>query len=52
MAASQKAELTEESVVDEVLHFAAALQYCGFRGVVGTMWAMEVMDGRDLAWTF
>ena len=26
---------------DEVVHLAAALQFCGFRSVVGTLWAME-----------
>ncbi|KAI9435658.1 hypothetical protein BJY52DRAFT_1422103 [Lactarius psammicola] len=41
--------VTEESIVDEVLHLAAAVQYCGFRSVVGTMWAMVDEDGRDLA---
>ncbi|KAH9011755.1 hypothetical protein EDB84DRAFT_1278950, partial [Lactarius hengduanensis] len=25
------------------------VQYCGFRSVVGTMWAMADVDGRDLA---
>jgi CHAT domain-containing protein len=32
---------------DEVIHLAAALQFCGFRSVVGTLWAMEDVDGRD-----
>ena len=43
------AEATEGSIADEVLHLAAAVQYCGFRSVVGTMWAMVDQDGRDLA---
>jgi len=43
------AELTEESIADEGLHLTAALQYCGFRSVIGTMWAMADTDGRDLA---
>jgi len=46
------AELTEGSVVDEALHLAAAMQYCGFRSVVGTMWEMADRDGRDLAKSF
>jgi hypothetical protein len=25
------------------------MQYCGYRSVVGTMWAMADTDGRDLA---
>ena len=43
------AELTAESVADEVLHLAAAMQFCGFRSVVGTMWAMADVDGGYLA---
>ena len=33
------AELTEDSIADEGLDFAAAMQYCGFRSVIRTMWA-------------
>ena len=43
------AEITPKSVSDEALHLTAAMQYCGFRSVVGTMWAMADTDGRDLA---
>jgi CHAT domain-containing protein len=46
------AEITEESIADEGLHLTAAMQYCGFRSVVGTMWAMADTDGRDLAKSF
>ncbi|KAH9028206.1 CHAT domain-containing protein [Lactarius pseudohatsudake] len=46
------AEVTEESVADEGLHLTAAMQYCGFRSVVGTMWEMADTDGRDLAKSF
>ena len=46
------AEITEDSVADESLHLTAAMQYCGFRSVVGTMWEMADVDGRDLAKTF
>jgi CHAT domain-containing protein len=49
LSACHTAELTEESIADEGLHLTAALQYCGFRSVVGTMWAMADTDGRDLA---
>ena len=35
--------------MDEVLHRSRKVQYCGFRSVVGTMWAMADEDGRDLA---
>jgi CHAT domain-containing protein len=30
---------------DETIHLAAALQFCGFRSVVGTLWAMDDEDG-------
>ena len=46
------AGITEDSVADEALHLTAAMQYCGFRSVVGTMWEMADVDGRDLAKTF
>jgi hypothetical protein len=49
LSACHTAEVTEGSVMDEGLHLAAAVQYCGFRSVVGTMWAMADTDGRDLA---
>ena len=34
------------SITDEVIHLAAAVHFCGFRSVVGTMWAM----GRSSRW--
>ena len=46
------AEITEDSIADEALHLTAAMQYCGFRSVVGTMWEMADGDGRDLAKSF
>ena len=49
LSACHTAEVTEGSLMDEVLHLAAAVQYCGFRSVVGTMWAMADIDGKDLA---
>ena len=49
LSACHTAEVTEGSIMDEGLHIAAAVQYCGFRSVVGTMWAMVDEDGRDLA---
>jgi CHAT domain-containing protein len=52
LSACHTAELTDESIADEVLHLAAAMQFCGFRSVVGTMWAMADTDGRDLARKF
>ena len=52
LSACHTAEVTEGSIIDESLHLAAAVQYCGFRSVVGTMWAMADDDGRDLAENF
>jgi len=52
LSACHTAELTEESIADEVLHLAAAMQFCGFRSVVGTMWAMADTDGEGLARDF
>jgi CHAT domain-containing protein len=52
LSACHTAELTEESIADEMLHLAAAMQFCGFRSVVGTMWAVVDADGPDLARSF
>jgi CHAT domain-containing protein len=52
LSACHTAEVTEGSIIDEGLHLAAAVQYCGFRSVVGTMWAMVDEDGRELAVNF
>ncbi|KAH9037577.1 CHAT domain-containing protein [Lactarius hengduanensis] len=52
LSACHTAEVTERSIVDEVLHLAAAVHHCGFRSAVGTMWAMVDEYGRDLAGYF
>jgi CHAT domain-containing protein len=52
LSACHTAQLTDESIADEALHLAAAMQYCGFRSVVGTMWAMADTDGRFLSEIF
>ncbi|KAI0298339.1 CHAT domain-containing protein [Multifurca ochricompacta] len=52
LAACHTAELTGGSIADEGLHLTAAVQYCGFRSVVGTMWEMADIDGRELAENF
>ena len=52
LSACHSAEATEGGIMDEGLHLAAGVQYCGFRSVVGTMWAMADIDGRDLAKQF
>lgn len=44
LSACHPAELTEEDIADEGLHLAATVQFCGFRSVVGTMWAMADTD--------
>ena len=49
LSACHTAELTDGSSAEESLHLAAAVQYCGFRSVVGTMWAMANEDGPELA---
>ncbi|KAI9509775.1 CHAT domain-containing protein [Russula earlei] len=48
LSACHTAEMTEGSVADETLHLTAAMQHCGFRSVVGTMWGMADADGPDL----
>jgi CHAT domain-containing protein len=48
LSACHTAEVTEESFADEGLHLSAAVQYSGFRSVVGTMWAMADIDGQVL----
>ncbi|KAN0140686.1 CHAT domain containing protein [Lactarius tabidus] len=52
LSACHTAEMTEGSVMDEALHLVAAVQYSGFRSVVGTMWAMVDEDGTELAENF
>jgi CHAT domain-containing protein len=37
---------------DETIHLAAALQFCGFRSVVGTLWAMNDEDGPSISKEF
>jgi len=37
------------STPDETIHLAAALQFCGFRSVVGSTWAMNDEDGPTLS---
>jgi len=37
---------------DENIHLAAAMQFCGFRSVVGTLWAMDDQDGPIISKEF
>ena len=41
-----------KSPVDEELHLTGAIQYCGFRRAVGTIWAIADVYGPDLAGNF
>ena len=52
LSACHTAEITEESIANEGLHLAAAVQYTGFRSVVGTMWEMADIDGPAVAGSF
>ncbi|KAH9970656.1 CHAT domain-containing protein [Russula compacta] len=52
LSACHTAEITEESIANEGLHLAAAVQYSGFRSVVGTMWGMADIDGPVVAGSF
>ncbi|KAI0246757.1 CHAT domain-containing protein [Lactifluus subvellereus] len=49
LAACHTAELADDGTPDEVLHLTAAMQFSGFRSVIGTMWAMADKDGKDLS---
>ena len=52
LSACHSAELTDKSIADEALHLATAMQYCGFRSEIGTLWAVVDEDGPELAKTF
>jgi CHAT domain-containing protein len=52
LSACHSAATDVRNTPDEVIHFAAALQFCGFRSVVGTLWGMFDIDGPDLAEDF
>ncbi|KAI9448673.1 CHAT domain-containing protein [Russula earlei] len=52
LSACHTAEMTKGSIADEALHLTAAMQYCGFRSVVGTMWGMADVDGPGLVKDF
>ncbi|KAJ7805899.1 CHAT domain-containing protein [Mycena leptocephala] len=42
----------DEKVPDEAIHIAATMLFAGFRGVVGTMWAMHDEDGPEVVDVF
>ena len=49
LSACHTAEQGPSYALDEALHLAAAIQFCGFRSVVGTMWQLLDKDGPYLA---
>jgi hypothetical protein len=49
LATCHTAEISDGSIPDEALHLSVAMQYSGFRSVIGTMWAMADEDGQYLA---
>ncbi|EJD03200.1 uncharacterized protein FOMMEDRAFT_86160 [Fomitiporia mediterranea MF3/22] len=48
LSACHTAEQHHEGVYDEVLHLAAAMQFSGFRSVIGSMWELLDTDGPAL----
>jgi CHAT domain-containing protein len=52
LSACHSAAIDTRSTPDESIHLAAALQFCGFRSVVGTLWAMADIDGPSVAEDF
>ncbi|KAF9063079.1 CHAT domain-containing protein, partial [Rhodocollybia butyracea] len=52
LSACHTAGQSPGSVHDEVIHLAAAMQFCGFRSVVGTMWEMADVDGPEMVKDF
>lgn len=51
-AASGSSLMSSNEAPDEVLSLASAVQFCGFRSVVGTLWTMADADGPELAQRF
>ena len=49
LSACHTAEAPLSLAMDEALNLAAAIQFCGFRSVVGTMWQLLDKDGPLLA---
>ncbi|KAL5520622.1 GSE1_2 [Sanghuangporus sanghuang] len=49
LSACHTAEQGPNFALDEALHLAAGMQFCGFRSVVGTMWKLLDRDGPFLA---
>ncbi|EJC97708.1 TPR-like protein [Fomitiporia mediterranea MF3/22] len=49
LSACHTAELSHSGAHDEALHLAAAMQFSGFRSVIGTMWELYDEDGPCVA---
>ncbi|EJC97657.1 TPR-like protein, partial [Fomitiporia mediterranea MF3/22] len=49
LSACHTAELSHSGAHDEALHLSAAMQFSGFRSVIGTMWEMYDDDGPCVA---
>ncbi|KAL5478974.1 hypothetical protein ACEPAI_2262 [Sanghuangporus weigelae] len=45
LSACHTAEQHPKVAMDEVLHLSSAMQFCGFRSVIGTMWQLLDRDG-------
>jgi CHAT domain-containing protein len=52
LSACHSAAIDIHQTPDEAIHLAAALQFCGVRSVVGTLWSMVDIDGPDVAEDF
>ncbi|EJD04657.1 uncharacterized protein FOMMEDRAFT_82442 [Fomitiporia mediterranea MF3/22] len=48
LSACHTAEQHHDSAYDETLHLAAAMQFSGFRSVIGSMWELLDKDGPGL----
>ncbi|KAF8423939.1 hypothetical protein L210DRAFT_257572 [Boletus edulis BED1] len=42
----------DEDSPDEVIHLASAMQFVGFRSVIGTMWAVDEGEMNKITSTF
>ncbi|EJD00495.1 uncharacterized protein FOMMEDRAFT_159198 [Fomitiporia mediterranea MF3/22] len=49
LSACHTVEQHYEGAQDEVLHLSAAMQFCGFRSVIGSMWELYDPDGPRFA---
>jgi CHAT domain len=52
LSACHSAECSDDGTPNEVLRLAAAMQCCGFRSVIGTLWAVADTDGHQLSKDF